>query len=362
MTSKRKRKRPGNAFEGGAKRQKVSNIVNGNGNGDSNGNATSRDSVVKQALLARYYPRVFTLREYLLSKLPNTSKIRRKKIVCVGRGKSLDCEVADQELSVLLDQTLIGELACKEGGREHRWRQWTAYSQRIDDSTSTIANVSSLSGGYSQSEIVDFAIWSLFSKGNAPHGRVQHLLCQGFRKDISSRAVIRGENHTSGIPGVVATHPNHHIATMKAPPWSQVLNLLGKEGEKLMIDLILDCGIFIEVGKGCGIYHQLSGTPLGDLQTLSDTQSEALVEGKDVVDPEKHRPSSITFIRNRMLYARAALNAQGGVHFGLRHIHVLNRCLLEASGRSGSAEEPLVDTVEFHAQTSTIHVLIPSSH
>jgi hypothetical protein len=31
-------------------------------------------------------------------------------------------------------------------------------------------------------------------------------------------------------------------------------------------------------------------------------------------------PNEITFVRNRMLYARAALNAHGGVRFGLRHI------------------------------------------
>ncbi|KAL8935567.1 MAG: hypothetical protein Q9211_004632 [Gyalolechia sp. 1 TL-2023] len=36
-------------------------------------------------------------------------------------------------------------------------------------------------------------------------------------------------------------------------------------------------------------------------------------------------PASIRFVRNRIFYARAALNAKGKVRFGLRHIHVLNR-------------------------------------
>lgn len=31
-------------------------------------------------------------------------------------------------------------------------------------------------------------------------------------------------------------------------------------------------------------------------------------------------PAAISFVRNRMFYARAALNAKGGVTFGLRHI------------------------------------------
>ena len=33
-----------------------------------------------------------------------------------------------------------------------------------------------------------------------------------------------------------------------------------------------------------------------------------------------HSPASISFVRSRMFYARAALNAKGRVTFGLRHI------------------------------------------
>lgn len=34
----------------------------------------------------------------------------------------------------------------------------------------------------------------------------------------------------------------------------------------------------------------------------------------------ERKPTDIAFVRSRMLYARAALNARGLVHFGLRHI------------------------------------------
>lgn len=33
-------------------------------------------------------------------------------------------------------------------------------------------------------------------------------------------------------------------------------------------------------------------------------------------------PARITFVRNRMLYARAAVNAKGTIKFGLRHIRM----------------------------------------
>lgn len=36
-----------------------------------------------------------------------------------------------------------------------------------------------------------------------------------------------------------------------------------------------------------------------------------------------HAPGNIVLVRNRMLYARAVLNAKGQVQFGLRHIRKL---------------------------------------
>lgn len=175
-------------------------------------------------------------------------------------------------------------------------------------------------------------IWLLFSKDRASNGWVKHLLCQGFQKDISSRSVHRGENAPSSIPGVLSIHPNSHVTLIKADPWPQVLALMGKEGERAMIDLLLDCGIFLAVGSGLGTYHQLSGKfdpgspgladkvghPLGDLQPVA---SKPLLESKPRAIPKKVRsPSNITFVRNRMMHARAAMNKQGGVRFGLRHI------------------------------------------
>jgi telomerase reverse transcriptase len=71
--------------------------------------------------------------------------------------------------------------------------------------------------------------------------------------------VNRGENAASAIPGVLSLHPNDHVTSIKAEPWPQVLGLMGKEGERVMIDLLMDCGIFLLVGSGCGTYHQLSG-------------------------------------------------------------------------------------------------------
>jgi telomerase reverse transcriptase len=93
--------------------------------------------------------------------------------------------------------------------------------------------------------------------------------------------------------------------------------LLGKEGERIMLDLLVDCAVFRLVKAGKGNLYQLVGTPVSELEPLTRLGDE---EG-----PPKNtelRPSEISFVRSRMLYARAALNARGLVHFGLRHIRM----------------------------------------
>lgn len=263
MAGKRKRKRSGQSNEGGQKRQRVS------------GNQDTSNLVVKNAILAKYYPQVCTLREYVLSKLPTTSKVRKRKIISVGKQPGDD---ADQKLSYFLDQTLVGVSKYKEVSQDERWKQWTTFSQKPADD-SAFANLSGV-GTFSQTEvcllpivlgmeccsldvdtiqIVDFAIWLLFSKSHASNGRVQHLLCQGFRKDVSRLAVHHGETAGSTIPGVISTYPNSHVTSMKTRPWPQILMLLGREGERAMIDLILDCGIFLPVEGSHATFSQLSG-------------------------------------------------------------------------------------------------------
>lgn len=263
MTGKRKRNRPGQGTTSHEKRQKLS--------GDFQTHAN--DPVVKHALLAQHYPEVLSLRQYLLSKLPSASKIRRKKIVTIGRHTGPETSDRDKALAHVLDQTLVGVSKYGGASQEDRWQQWTSFSQKADTSISAF-NISGI-GLFSQSEvsfiylpslepsslipsqIVDFSIWLLFSK--AGNGRPQHLLCQGFRKEVSARSVRRDGPVISAIPGLISTYPNSHVTSMTASPWPQVLGLMGKEGEKAMIDLILDCGIFLPFENGRGNYHQLSG-------------------------------------------------------------------------------------------------------
>jgi hypothetical protein len=142
MPGKRKRTRPGQGPRGDEKRLRLSGSFNG----------SSQDPVVKTAVLAQYYPRVVSLREYLLSKLPTTSKIRRKKIQTVGRNIGGESCERYQVLAEVLDSTLVGVLRDGESSREERWQQWTSFSQKADISVSTLANTTGI-GLFSQPDV-----------------------------------------------------------------------------------------------------------------------------------------------------------------------------------------------------------------
>jgi telomerase reverse transcriptase len=113
--------------------------------------------VVKHALLAQFYSEVQTLRQYALSRLPASSRIRRRKIASVGLGKPpSDQPHTDDELALgaLLDSTVVARRHHRDGeaGLEHRWEQYVAFSQKSDESNVTLSD--GLKGSmYSQAEV-----------------------------------------------------------------------------------------------------------------------------------------------------------------------------------------------------------------
>lgn len=140
MAGKRKRKRSAHGKAGGDEKRQKKAL-----------GPQATDPVVKHALLAKYYPQVVTLREYLVSRLPPSSKIRRKKILSLGHRQRPGNRETDQQLACFLDQTLVGVSRFKEAGPEERLNEWAAFSQKPDESVSW-ANLSLL-GAFSQTEV-----------------------------------------------------------------------------------------------------------------------------------------------------------------------------------------------------------------
>jgi telomerase reverse transcriptase len=130
------------------------------------------------------------------------------------------------------------------------------------------------------------------------------------------------------VPGLVERSPNSHVRTLKEPTWCRLHALLGQRGDRIIIDMLLECAVFLTVNGGSGNYIQLSGIPISDLkpdEKLKDQplhgEANQIAKGLPLNQHSENRsPGAITFVRSRMLYAKAALNAKGGVRFGMRHI------------------------------------------
>ncbi|KAL7820076.1 hypothetical protein V8C26DRAFT_440764 [Trichoderma gracile] len=272
------------------------------GANDASPNQTSASSKhytpVKKDILQQHYPLVCTLREHVLSELPDTSRLRRKKIAALG--SSPDVSEIETRLAHLLDTALVGAST---------WEQWVSFSQKGDESYVTISKGIASSFG-KQSEIVDFVIWLLFSREKAGPWP-KHVLCDGFR-----RSAREDQSARSTIPGIYSHYPNFHEKALREAPWPHLLALLGQAGEKVMIELLSKCSVFLKVDAGLDNYIQITGVPLSELDTKTPD---------DVPDSRVRKPSEITLVRSRIFYAKPTTTAKGLVHAGFKHIHALNR-------------------------------------
>ncbi|MCJ1310200.1 hypothetical protein MMC25_003861 [Agyrium rufum] len=314
-----------------------------------------RDNSAEHPVLSLYYPNLQTLRTFILSSLPKHSKIRRKKIVALQHvpeqlNVDLSCSTLSvdpshtrarledkQKLVALLDTTLVGVLRDTRNQRTAREADLSRFSQQLSRSRS-----SSSPTDVSQGEIIDYCVHILFNQEYARYAHPPHVLCNGYeRSGLQGYGINESGERLHSIPGVHCRSRNSHVEAMKSRLWEQLLRLLGKDGDKIMLELILDCGIFVSVANGKDNFYQLSGIPLSELpqrkpnhlesksEVSITTSPTASLNINGVQKPKKQStvrgPSSITFVRNRMMYARAALTGKGNVHLGLRHIHALNR-------------------------------------
>ncbi|EED18804.1 telomerase reverse transcriptase, putative [Talaromyces stipitatus ATCC 10500] len=298
---------------------------------------------VEHPVLSKYYRRVLTLRRYLLEELPSSSKARRRRITSVGKRDEINKpdanvstlapssqQVTDAEFARFLDSTLVGILhyPCP-AELNARQREFALFSQSDERSLlCTDTGPCNL-----QSEVVEYVISHLFRRSNKP----QHVLANGFSFATRRQIMDQGIGAMSfNIPGLVSQFHNPHVTALKMSPWTDVLSLLGGNGEDIMSKLLIDCGVFSCVDEEKASYRQISGTYLSELETLEledaacENQKTGTVNTAAPPLPNKptyvlHKPNSIIFVRRRMLYARPAINSKGDVRFGLRHIHVLNR-------------------------------------
>ena len=122
------------------------------------GEESKRVDAVEHALLVQYYPKLQTLRSYVLSHLPSSSRLRRKKIASIGASNEPSSKTPDDtelHLSRFLDSTIVAESSSQEKARpepEKRWQKWMNFSQKGDESYVTLSD-GVAGAAYSQSEV-----------------------------------------------------------------------------------------------------------------------------------------------------------------------------------------------------------------
>lgn len=94
-------------------------------------------SAVRRDLLQHHYQYVATLREYLLCKLPSSSRLRRRKIALIGTKEVLTPN--EKKMANFLDTTLVGCDMPSQQQDPTRWATWLSFSQRPDDSHVTVS-------------------------------------------------------------------------------------------------------------------------------------------------------------------------------------------------------------------------------
>lgn len=144
------------------------------------------DAFIKHPLLSFYYPQVLTLRHYILSRLPLSSKTRRRRVASVGTHHQTSADVAaskdqsntqkledDHALAKLLDATLVGRPDGQSPARDDcRARELATFSQKV---TSTVGS-SAGSGTRSQPEAC-----TSFIVNQRRKGPFLGMYCKGVR-------------------------------------------------------------------------------------------------------------------------------------------------------------------------------------
>jgi hypothetical protein len=228
----RKRKRPSQTGAP-AKRTKLHDVAANN---------------VHHPVLKHYYESVLSLRDFVTSRIAASATALATKIQEIKSGD-------ENDVGYILDSVIVGVNDNASSLRQCRAQDLAAFSQNLPSST---LGSNADPGAGLQLEVIDFIIWLLFRR-RPPPLKPQHLLCQGFE-----RASAAGQNGLNlsvapGIPGIMCHYPNPHVETVTGRPWCSLLSLLGRGGDLIMVDLLLDCGLFVPALDGIHGLRQLSG-------------------------------------------------------------------------------------------------------
>ena len=245
---------------------------------------------IEHGTLQLFYSNIFTLRQYMLSRLPVSAKKRRHRLAFLGSqpieqessqssilgarvfkdaASSLSRERALSNVASVLDSTYV---CPKRDVIQHSQDDFEKDFISFSQSTSKEADRSRLGSSMSISDIVDYVIWLLFNRVHRNNARPPHLLCHGFQRAQPLRREEEKRLGASSVFGLSMRFLNRNVSVLKSATWDAILVLLGQGGDKIMLDLLLGCDVFVTLSSGSGNVSQLSG--------MSDPEvKEILLEG-----------------------------------------------------------------------------------
>ena len=97
------------------------------------GNSAEYPETVKHNLLDKYYPVIHTLRQYVLLRLPASSKIRKRVSESVGAQvleREKEPRNTEPTFRHFLDTTLVGVMADFKPEADNRWEKWVDFSRQ----------------------------------------------------------------------------------------------------------------------------------------------------------------------------------------------------------------------------------------
>ncbi|THY54411.1 hypothetical protein D6C97_05741 [Aureobasidium pullulans] len=208
------------------------------------------------SILRLYYPRVLTLREYLLQ--ATTSKHKKRRIINYGSDTGNSSQDADAGLVNLLDTVLVGFHTVKkeESDLVDYQNELSIFSTQV---TGSEAKSSGSQPVLPFAEIVEFAIWQLFRKHTSGH-RPPHVLCHGYWHTGLGEVKIADREKVENSHGAEATLPdrNEHVDRLKGEAWAALPSLVGAGSALILVQLLQNCGMFIPLDGGKNNYLQIS--------------------------------------------------------------------------------------------------------
>lgn len=184
--------------------------------------------------------------------------------------------------------------------------------------------------------MIEYVVWSLFNSPTSRSEKPNHILCHGLDRSVSHTA-RDVDSCRIILPGVLEKYENVCRKSLESNFWRRLMNIMGADGDIIFTTLLLDCGLFVMVEPNKRCYHQISGVPLHHLclsPGIAGQTGSICVENKAKRSKSCRRLSDITLIRSRILYSRPFNKPVGGICFGLKTTHVLNRLVaLEVAER-----------------------------